>query len=312
MDNYENQIIDESNKKEEFKRTLRDLQAMLKAGNQLLSMHKETWETIQKDFNINESHCIKLLEYNDSIRNKPIDESVDTTDIIFSTLDNINKDKIDEIFDKETNIRGVELGHTISRIKIAAESYYTYTTIKKNLATFTDEYRQLLENQEKLQIQMLQDAYDKEEDVDKKLKISLLIKDIIDHKTLSFLSEKLPDKYIDIIVNKYHDRQQLRYIIGRAKSILEKVEISTNIIFTLSNFEKFILDKKYHRQDGLLLIHFLHEAVYKDINNPNNRRKLAAMVIALNSLIANKSCEYSDEMMKNIIAFEDQFIGKIN
>lgn len=309
-------VIDESNPIDD--KSIKSLSNLLKQVGEMVSVMEATWVSSQKEFKLTDSHMKSLYQFNEQHKTDMPDyltaEEKEKWDH-FNGLDVMTEEDVEKIFGEEHPIIGVMHSQTMDRIKSVSNEFFSWMSALREYRAVNDAYMQLLEEQEKADMEKLKSYAEKCEDPEKKKTVLKSIEDYYSRKFLDFLGDPLNEKDIDRLVKAFSDKDKISYWLQRSQDKFKQLKISTKIILELSQFEKRFLDEKYHKQSNILLLHLMQMIIYCNCGDIKdmNRTKVICMTIALDRLIRNVSKpEERERILGNIIKFEDQFIGKID
>lgn len=300
--------------------TMSQLQGLLKQVKEMLNFQESIWHQTQEEFKINSNHMRVIVDYNEA--NKVLPDGLDENNPaeypegydFLNGLDNITEEKLIEIFGEDATIFGVDHTQTLDRVKWAAQTFVNYMRSLFDFNNLSAEYSNMIEENERVSIQAMKDAAEKEEDPEKKAAIEKQINDYYYFKYLTFLSEPVDPKSAEHIIKTFNDARKIQYIIERTKTALKKIGVSEKFILEIAQFEKLFLDEKYHQQSNLLLVYFMNLIVFNTIDGRSPaKRKVISLVVNIDKYI-RKALPEDDAaiILKNVLALEDQFLGKIN
>lgn len=297
--------------------SMKNLVALLKQVGEMVKVMETQWASSKEEFKLTDSHMKQLYQYNEEHKQEMpeylTDEEKESWDH-FNGLNDIPEEKVIEIFGEGHPIIGVMNTQTIDRIKSVTSEFFSWMAILKEYGQINKAYLELIEAQEEDQIAALKEVMNKEEDPEKKKKLSDSIDLYYNRKYLDFLADELTDKEIERLANAFKDEKKIEYWLHRAQDKLKQLKISSKIIAEISQFEKRFLDEKYHNQSNILLLYFLQTVTYAKCSEKNDadRNKVVCMTIMLDSIIRNNTTEeVRTRVLNNIMAFEDQFIEKL-
>jgi hypothetical protein len=312
-----NQIPEAQQEQTQSAPTMSQIQSVLKQVREMLNFQESIWHQVQQEFKINSNHMRIIVDYNEANQVIPenFDENNPPEDYDFlNGLDNITDEKLTEIFGEETNIFGVDHTQTIDRVKWAAQTFINYLRSMFDFNHISQEYSNMIEENEKATIESMKDLMEKEEDPGKKAIIKKQVDDYYYFKNMEFLAAPVDESVANHIISTFTDQRKIQYIIERTKTALKRLNVSEKFILEIAQFEKLFLDEKYHPQSNLMLVYFMNLIVFNkiDVNCPA-RKKVISMVVNLDKYIKKQlSPEDSAIVLANILALEDQFLGKIN
>lgn len=297
--------------------SMKNLVALMRQVGEMVKIMEVTWSSSKEEFKLTDSHMKQLYQYNEEHKKEMpeylTDEEREKWDH-FNGLDNIPEEKVLEIFGEGHPIIGVMNTQTIDRIKSVTSEFFTWMSTLREYGQINDAYLELVETQEEAQMEALREVMNKEEDPEKKKKLSDSIDLYYNRKYLDFLADKLDDKELDRLIKAFSDEQKITYWLNRSQDKLKQLKISTKIILEISQFEKRFLPEKYHGQNNILLLYFMQTIVYCSCSDKNDqgRNKAVCMVLMFDRIVRNTTNdEVRTRVLNNIMAFEDQFIGKL-
>ena len=296
--------------------TMSQIQGLLKQIKEMLTFQESVWKQTQEEYAIDSNQMRVLIDYNDG--NKVIPEGVDENNPpegydFLSGLDNITEEKLIEVFGDDATIFGVDHTQTIDRVKWAVQTFVSYMRSLFDYNNISMEYSNMIEDNERISVQAMKDAMEREEDLDKKASIKKQLDDYYYFKNMEFLAEIIDDKTAEHIIKSFTDGRKIQYILDRAKTALKRIGVSEKFILEIAQFEKLFLDEKYHDQSNLMLVYFMNLIVFNDIDGKSPaKRKVISIVVNLDKYIRKAlPKEESDIILKNVLALQDQFLGKI-
>lgn len=297
--------------------SMKNIVALMRQVGEMVKIMEAQWSSSKEEFKLTDSHMKQLYQYNEEHKKEMPDylteEEKQDWDH-FNGLDNIPEEKVLEIFGEDHPIIGVMNTQTVDRIKSVTNEFFTWMSTLKEYGQINDAYLELVETQEESQVSSLKEVMEKEEDPDKKKKMSDSIDLYYNRKYLDFLADELTDKEVDRLVKAFSDKNKIEYWLKRSQDKLKQLKISTKIILEISQFEKRFLPEKYHKQNNIFLLYFMQNIIFcncSDKNDPN-RHKAVCMVLMLDRIVRNTTNEeIRTRVLNNIMAFEDQFIGKL-
>lgn len=297
--------------------SMKNLVALMRQVGEMVKIMEAQWASSKEEFKLTDSHMKQLYQYNEEHKKEMpdylSDEDKQNWDH-FNGLDNIPEEKVLEIFGEDHPIIGVMNTQTVDRIKSVTAEFFTWMSTLKEYGQINDAYLELVETQEEAQVNSLKEIMEKEEDPDKKKKMSDSIDLYYNRKYLDFLAKELPEEDFNRLVEAFSSKSTISYWLKRSQDKLKQLKISTKIILEISQFEKRFLPEKYHKQNNILLLHFMQNVVFGDRSDKNSRdrHKAVCMVLMLDRIVRNTTNEETrTRVLNNIMAFEDQFIGKL-
>ena len=297
---------------------MKQLRELMKQTSEFMEFQRSLWDQIKAEFNLDETQMRVLLNYNEEVKdplpevsgeNKNEEKEYDP----LNGIDKISEEKVIEIFGEDAEVIGIQHSQTIDRLKSATEIFYTLMQSSYEYDSINKEYSELIELREEAYIATMKEMIEAEEDQEKKLNLMKSLDNLYYIKYLGFLREPLDDRTTRRIVTHFHDKYKIEYDIEKTRYHLKRLNILDRFIVEISSFETRFLDERYHKQDNLLLLYFMIRIVYEDINEGKPARlHVISMVIMLNKFIRNMLSEdMRNVVLNNIIALEDQFLGKI-
>lgn len=308
-------IEDENNPLTEV--SMRNLKNLLKQALEMTKIMEAQWNSSKREFELTDSHMKQLYKFNEEHKKEMpsylTEEQKNEWDH-FNGLDAMTEEDVIHIFGEEHPIIGVMHTQTMDRIKDVTNEFFTWMTTLREYRQINDAYLQLIEEQEELQMEELRKVMEKEQDPEKKEKMSNAINTYYNRKYLDFLAEPMDERDITRIINAFHDEHKVSYWLERSRNKLKQMKISEKVILEISQFEKRFLPEKYHKLNNILLLHFMQTVIYCDSYDKNHagRDKAWCMVLALDKVIRNTMSEEDrNRIMNNIEKFEDKFMDKI-
>lgn len=297
--------------------SMKNLVALMRQVGEMVKIMEAQWASSKEEFKLTDSHMKQLYQYNEEHKKDMpdylSDEDKQNWDH-FNGLDNIPEEKVLEIFGEDHPIIGVMNTQTVDRIKSVTSEFFTWMSTLKEYGQINDAYLELVETQEEAQVNSLKEIMEKEEDPEKKKKMADSIDLYYNRKYLDFLADQLDDEELDSLIEAFSDKEKIGYWLNRSQDKLKQLKISTKFILEISQFEKRFLPEKYHQQNNILLLYFMQTIVYCKCGDKNDkgRNKAVCMVLILDRIVRNTTNdEVRTRVLNNIMAFEDQFIGKL-
>lgn len=314
VEEAEQKLAIEDEKDPLSEKSIENITNLMKNMEQMVMVFQSQWEASARELQLNDSHMRQLAAVNEKHKEQPPEnitpEELENWDYL-NGIDKITPEEVDEIFEADHPIRGIEFTHTVDRIKGACKDFFGWVQMMKEYRNVHDAYLQLNELEEEKQIAELKERADQEEDPEKKKVMLDGIDMYYNRKYLKFLSEPIEEGERDAICNALKDVQKVSYWIRRCREKLTQMKISSKFILEISQFEKRFLEEKYHKCSNVLLLYFMRVCIYADTGNKKDdtRTKVVCMVMGLDSLIRKTMPkERIDEVLGNIRALEDQFI----
>lgn len=297
--------------------SIEQISQLLKQVGEMVKIMETHWTTSKNEFKLTDTHMKQLYQYNEEHRTEMpegLSEEEQENWDRFNGLDNIPEEKVLEIFGEGHPIIGIQNTQSIDRIKDCVNDFFSWLSALKEYRQIHDAYLELVELEEKKNIDALQVIADQEQDPEKKAKMMESINLYYYRKHLTFLTEPMSDQDKDRIIKAFSDAKKIEYWLKRTQDKLKQLKISTKFILELSQFEKRYLPEKYHKCSNILLLYFMQTAVYSDIGNKDDvgRNKTVCMVFALDGIIRKTwPKELAEKVMENIMAMEDQLIDMV-
>lgn len=318
------------------------LAKLMKQMRDIMGLMESHWKAAKEEFKLTDTHMKSLYQFNEEHRDPPPegndpDESTKGYDQ-FNGLNKISEEKVLEIFGKGHPIIAhylnskpdPEIGGslsvqydepvlnmhqvTIDRIKSVVMDFFNWLSARKEYSQIYDGYMRLIEAQEDDNLEALRLAAEKEEDPEKRIKMQESVELYYNRKYLDFLAEPLDEIVLDRLIKAFSDSAKIEYWISRARTRLKQLGISDKVILEISQFEKRFLPEEYHSQSNILLLYFLSVIAYTDAYDKkgDDRVKVVCMVYGLDKFIRNVwDNEIRERIMNNVIAFQEQFMGKL-
>jgi hypothetical protein len=285
---------------------------------ELMQVMESQWEASRKEFNITDTHMKELYKYNEEHRTA-MPEGLSAEESAkwdhFNGLNDIPEEEVIRIFGNDHKIIGIEHTVTLDRIKSSVSDFFSWISAVREYRQVHDSYLQLIEFQESNEIDALKIKAEKEEDPIKKATLFKTIDVYYARKYLDFLAEPLDEKDMQHLVAAFSNQTTITYWIERARVKLEQMKISPKFLLEVSQLEKRFLPEKYHQQNNIFLLYFMQLIVYSsDVYDKNNdgRNKAVCIVFGLDKLIRKTwEEEIHNRVLNNLIAFEEQFVGKL-
>ena len=301
--------------------TLSSLSKMMQEAKNLLKMQEQLWAQMAEEFEIRDDQLKTILEYNDSVR-KPLPEAQQDEDGFDNTvkeydplngLDDIPDERIIDIFGSDSPIIGLTHSQTVDRLKSAIQVFYDMYTCQVEYHRLEVEFAEEIERQEQESLDLLKKAAENETDPDKQARAQTSLDRFLSNKYLGFMAEILTQQDLGWLIMAYSDRGKIRYSLDKSRRVLQQMGIPEAVILQLSNFEKRLLPEKYHGQSNLLLLKFLGMIVHERPQEDKfSRHRIISFVLGIDKLVKRTwSDEEYEKVINNLMAFEDQFIGKI-
>ena len=297
--------------------TEKNMVALMKQVKDVVGVLESVWHATEAEFKLKDHHMKELMAYNSNHLVKPAEDATPEEKENWDPsngLDSLTEEKVTEIFGEDHPIIGITHDVTLSRIKDAYKDFYAWFKSLREYGDIQDAYMDMLEEKENLAVEELKECMEAEEDPQKKDQMRKAIDLYYSHKHLDFLKLPLDKETIDRIVKNYKSEGKVSYWIQRTRDKLKQMKISQKFILEISHFETRFLEEKYHVCDNILLMYFMSLIVYTDVHNKKNdtRNEAACMVFMLDRFIRNKLDEDLRKIiLDNVIALEDQFLGKI-
>ena len=301
------------------KMSMKEITDMLKKVKELVEISQSGWEATRKEFELKDSHIKALYEFNLNNRdplplvteeNKDEEKQYDPN----NGLDKITEEDVIKIFGEDHPIIGITHDVTKDRIKATMEEFISWMSILKEYTNIHNAYMELIEYQEEEEIKKLKDIVDKEPDEEKKANAVKALENYYKIKYLDYLQEKVPEINMMHVIRAFNDENKVQYWIEKGRSKLKQLNLSQKFILEISQFEKRFLDEKYHPQNNVLLLYFLNVLNYSrlDTSKSAERSLIVSFVVMMDRFIRNQlKPEIRERILTNIIALEEQFLGKM-
>ena len=133
-------------------------------------------------------------------------------------------------------------------------------------------------------------------------------------KFLGFLAVPLEEGPLSILIKAASDTKKIQYWFDRSRKKLAQLKISPKFLLEISQFEKRFLPEEFHSHNNIMLLYFMNMLVYSNVSDPkdSSRAKAACMVFALDKFIRGVwAPEIREQILANLIAFQQQFVGKL-
>ncbi len=298
---------------------------MLAQSADMVRTVEYNWNLSKNRWGLKEDQMKLLYQYNEQHRTPMpenlTDEEKENWDR-FNGLNDIPTDEIIKIFGSDHPIMKIETLPDASiedkriqdRVKFVVSDFFIWISSLKEYEQIYNAYLKLIEFKELLNIGKLIEVIDKEKDPEKINKMKDSIHLYFYRKYIDFLGEHIKKSEIKRLSNAWNDQETIEYWIQRTRDKLKEMNISSKFILEISQFEKRYLDEKYHKQNNILLMYFMDLVVFHDMNDPksNERIKATCLIFALDGIIRNTwDSEIKERIMNNILAFEDQFLDRI-
>ena len=294
--------------------SLKNVAKMVKESGEMVKMMDQLWNQSKKELSITDEHMKQLYQFNEEHKT-PMPENLTDEEINkwdhFNGIDQIEDADIRKIFGDEHPVWGVDIDHTRDRIKGAVVDFFNWLAAMRHYREIHDAYLQLIEQGEEESINKLKETAEKEEDPTKKAKLQRAIDDYYNLKYLQFLTE-IDDASIKTVLTVMKDEKKAIYWFNRSMDKLKQLKASSMFLMEISQFETRFLDKKYHKNNQVLLTYFMNLLIYKtNLNDQHDkgRAQVTCMLLMLDKIVRN-ACDTvsSSVIMENIRAFEDKFL----
>lgn len=292
---------------------------MISQLGDVVRVMQNMWEYTKNEFKIEQEHINQLKAFNTN-HAEPMPENLTDEEKEnwnpFNGLDKLTEDDVDSIFndDHPLSTHSIPLSLSIDRCKEFMNDLNNYINALAEYSDVHNAYIELIENEEAKNIEILKTTIENETDPEKKEKMQKSLDEYYMHKTLGFLADPLSDAEINKFITAWKDEEKITYLINRTRDKLKILKLSDRSILEISQFEKRFLPEKYHEINNMLLLYFLNITAYCNPDNKKdeNRLKVYDMIIILDKFVRNKCTEeYKNQILENIIKFEDQFLGKV-
>lgn len=294
--------------------TMDQIKQMMKTAETMLKTMEEIWLSDAKEYHITRDHITELHAWNMNHRIPLPDDATDKDRDDYDPvngIESITEEEVNRIFGEDHPIIGVEHTVTVDRISTVFHDWFAFISAQRQYKNIHDAYMELLEADEEHQMDELKKAIDAEEDEEKKAKMQASYDLYYNRKYIDFLADKLDDAATNRIISTLKDSAKAEYLIKRCKARLKQLNISTNVILELSQFEKRFMEEKYHKCSQCVLVYFMQTLVYSNPHDKKDdaRTKAVCMIFALDGVIKGTwKGERADRVMNNVRAFCDQLI----
>ena len=297
------------------KEDINSLKKTIKNLGDMVQTMESVWKASQQELKITENHIRQLYVWNEEHATKLAENATD--DEIknfdhFNGLDCITEEKLMEIFGEGHPIWGVDVVHTLDRIKGAMSDFFSWLTAMRQYREIHDQYIQLLEQSEEEEVQKLKELAAAEEDPEKKEKLKAAVEKYYYLKYMQFLADPIPQSKIERVVKLTKDAKKVEYLLTRSIDKLKQLKFSSMFIPEISQFETRMLDKKYAKNNQILLAYFMTMLVYEcNFSDPNNEaaNQAKSMIFGLDGIIKGTHSPHNQMIIiNNLEKFEDQFL----
>lgn len=297
--------------------TFADVSVMLDNMKAMMGTLETMWSTQKSMYNITDEHIKRLTEFNYEHRTKEEDFVPEEGKVYdrFNGITHLTESDVIDIFGKDSSIISEKHSDTISTIKNLLETFFSWLSSLKEYHIIYNGYMDMIEESENKNMSMLKEKAESCEDEEKKAKMLSAYNEYYSIKYLDFLQNKISEKNRGYILKAFTDEKKIQYWLNRGKEKLEEIKFSSRFILEISQFETRFLPEKYHGQNNILLLYFLHSIIYADLKNSKSKdkAKIVAFVIAMDRLIRNCwNNEIRERIINNVIAFEDQFVDEVS
>lgn len=297
--------------------TFADVSVMLDNMKAMMGTLEGMWSTQKSMYNITDEHIKRLTEFNYEHRTKEEDFVPEEGKVYdrYNGIDHLTESDVIDIFGKDSSIISEKHSDTISTIKNLLETFFSWLSSLKEYHIIYNGYMDMIEESENKNMSMLKEKAEACEDEEKKAKMLDIYNEYYSMKYLDFLQNKISEKNRGYILKAFTDEKKIQYWLNRGKEKLEEIKFSSRFILEISQFETRFLPEKYHGQNNILLLYFLHSIIYADLKNSKSKdkAKIVAFVIAMDRLIRNCwNDEIRERIINNVIAFEDQFVDEVS
>lgn len=296
--------------------TFADVSAILDNMKVMMGTLEDMWHAQKSMHNITDDHIKRLTEFNYEHRTKEEDFVPEEGKVYdhYNGIDHLTESDVIDIFGKDSSIISEKHSDTISSIKNLLETFFSWLSSLKEYHIIYNGYMDMIEESENKNMSMLKEKAEACEDEEKKAKMLDIYNEYYSMKYLDFLQNKISEKNRMYILKAFTDERKIQYWLNRGKEKLEKIKFSSKFILEISQFETRFLPEKYHKQNNILLLYFLHSIIYSDLKDSKSKdkAKIVAFVIAMDRLIRNRwNDEIRERIINNVIAFEDQFVDEV-
>lgn len=310
----EETVSDETNSEVRPEITIDQVKQMMKTAETMLKTMEDIWLSDAKEFHLTREHISELHAWNMNHRTPLPEDATDKERDEYDPvngIESITEEEVNRIFGENHPIIGVEHTVTVDRINSVFHDWFAFVSAQRQYKNIHDAYMELLEADEEAQMNELKKAIDAEEDEEKKNKLQASYDMYYNRKYIDFMAEKMDDGTINRIINVLKDSAKAEYLIKRCKVRLKQLNISTNVILELSQFEKRFMEEKYHKCSQCVLVYFMQTLVYSNPHDKKDdaRTKAVCMIFALDGIIKGTwKDERAERVMNNVRAFCDQLI----
>lgn len=298
--------------------SMSQIEGMVSSSRDRVKMMEQNWTLTQKEFKLNDEIMKNIYDYNQRHVEAPPDDITEEERSNWDFLNGLNDmpdDAIFEIFGKEHPIYGVTMDVTRDRIKTSMQDFLDFLCAMREFKQIDAAYGVLIEDQEDKEINELKLIMEAETDPDKKANMKSIIDGYYYTKNIGFIAEPLPEEEINSTIKAFYDSKKIEYYIARAQEKLDQIKVSKGIILELGQFEKRFLEEKYHKLSCLLLLRFLRYVIFNNIKSDvpsQEKTNIVAFVMAIDGVARNAVPEARKQIiLNNILAFEDQFVDRI-
>jgi hypothetical protein len=314
-------VLDEISNNPLGLRSEKEILEIMKNIRNFIGVLESKWNFHRKEFLLTEVIMQKLYDFNE-LNKLPLPEMEDKAKLAewveknkFSGLDKLTMENIESIFGLDHPLSSVNAAVAVNTIKEIYTDFKAWIDMTIEYRQIHDSYMEYLEFREKENFDLLQKELDNESDETRRNKLEKEINNYNYRKYLSFLAEPLEKVQVDRLISTFSSEKKVEYLIEKGINKLTAMGISTKFILEISQFEKRFLPEKYHVQNNIFLLYFLQLLVYSsDVYNKEDeiRKRCICIVYGLDSLITKRwPEEVHNKIINNMIAFEDQFIGKL-
>lgn len=299
---------------------MRQMASMLKTAKSMIEIMEATWISTRDEFAITENQIARVIEFNNEHRDpKPEEPEKDANGNEieydeFNGLRHLTMENVIEIFGADSPIIGMDLTHTIDRVRSAAGAFYSLYDAYRNYNTYNGELTKLIEEYEEENIRELRRIATEDPDPAKREKATRAVEDHDTIRLLRFLpGVKNPAKpeQIQKLRDAFNDEGRIQYTLERCREYLKTLRIPEKFILEVSSFEKRFLPEEYWDRNNMLLLYFMSTVVFeKATANEEVGKRVRSFVVMMDRLVRNDLPEdVRTEILANIRTFEDLFQG---
>ena len=297
--------------------SLDEIGNMLANLRDILKILESNWKEDVRTFHLTHDQMEKLYQYNITHRTpKPENPVLDEEgkEIPWDATNGVKcltEEEAFEIFGENHRIIGITHDVTMDRVTDVFDDFYNWITALTEYKSIDKEFRELVNEKEDQQIQLLAELIKNETDPEKQEKMQKSMDLYYDRRQLRFLSTALDDEGRKRLVSWIMDENKLRYTMNRLVDKMKQMGYPAMIIAQLSQFESSILEEKYHKCDGIMLMYYASLIIYGDRNSTASNHATLLMV-QLDALMRNQLSEQDHNIiLNNLHGFLDPFLELI-